>query len=258
MVEKVSNNLSCLQRILRFNFEHNLLFFRISSDIVPFASHPVCRFDWAGYFRKGFRGIGNYIKEKGMRISMHPGQFVLINALDKNIVKRSINELDYHCKVLDLMGLKRDAKVQIHVGGAYGDKEASMKRFIAVFNRLPLRIRKRLAIENDDRLYSLKDCLGISGLAKIPVIFDTYHHDCLNNGENIRRAIALASKTWKAKDGLPMVDYSHGRRCRHAAAINLRHFKQFIKKTKGMDFDIMLEIKDKEKSALKAVKILES
>jgi len=119
LIEKVTNNLNCLRKILEFNAKNNLLFFRISSDLVPFASHPVCRFDWVKHFKREFKEIGDYIKKNNIRISMHPDQFVLINAKDKDIVKRSIKELDYHCSVLDAMGLDGSAKVQIHVGGVY-------------------------------------------------------------------------------------------------------------------------------------------
>ncbi|NYT00587.1 MAG: UV DNA damage repair endonuclease UvsE, partial [Methanocellales archaeon] len=195
-----------------------------------------------------------------IRISMHPDQFVIINAKDKAIVKRSIKELDYHCSVLDTMGLNSTAKVQIHIGGVYGDKEKSIERFIENYDELSHKIRKRLAIENDDKSYSLKDCLAISKKAELPIVFDTFHHQCLNNGENIRHAILRAENTWKKRDGKMMVDYSNqkigSKKGTHNEHIDMRLFKKFIIGTKGIDFDIMLEIKDKEKSALKAIKLI--
>jgi len=258
LIEKVSNNLNCLQRILEFNIKDNLLFFRISSDLVPFASHPVCRYDWAKHFKKKFKEIGNYINKHKIRVSMHPDQFVLINAKDKDIVRRSIKELDYHCSVLDVLGLDTSAKVQIHVGGVYGEKDESIQRFIDNYKKLSKKIRKRLVIENDYRSYSLKDCILINKKINIPIIFDNYHHECLNNGESVREAIIKAKKTWKKKDGRLIVDYSSqgAKRGVHSISINIPLFKKFLKETKGLDFDIMLEIKDKEKSALKAIKCL--
>lgn len=259
MKEKISNNLSCLKRILEYNAKNNLLFFRISSDIVPFASHPVCKFNWQEHFSKEFKEIGKYIKEKDMRISMHPDQFVLINAKDKRIVENSIRELDYHCDVLDLMKLDETAKVQIHVGGVYGNKEQSVKRFIENYKKLPSKIKRRLVIENDERNYSLKDCMAIHDETGVPVLFDSFHHLCFNNGETRREGVLAAMKTWEDKDGILMTDYSsqekNTKKGTHARHIDLDDFKKYIEETKGLDFDIMLEIKDKEKSALEAVKV---
>jgi UV DNA damage endonuclease len=88
----VKNNLRCLQNILRYNLKHDLLFFRISSDLVPFASHPICKFNWMKVFRGEFESIGNFIKNNMMRISMHPGQYVLLNAMDEKISVNHLNQ----------------------------------------------------------------------------------------------------------------------------------------------------------------------
>lgn len=260
LIKTVKNNLECLAKILRYNVENDLLFFRISSDLVPFASHPVCKFDWMNHYKLQFKEIGEYIKKKDIRISMHPGQFILINSIKEKVVQRSINELDYHCKVLDAMGLDITSKIQIHVGGVYGDKPKAIERFVERYESLSESIKKRLVIENDDRLFSLKGCLYINQLTGIPVVFDSFHHECLNSEESVRDAIMKAQTAWKDKDGSLMVDYSSQkegeRRGKHATTIDLSLFKNFIDETKGLEFDIMLEIKDKEKSALKAIKLL--
>lgn len=260
LIKTVKNNLECLAKILRYNVENDLLFFRISSDLVPFASHPVCKFDWMNHYKLQFKEIGEYIKKKDIRISMHPDQFILINSIKEKVVQRSIKELDYHCKVLDAMGLDITSKIQIHVGGVYGDKPKAIERFAERYESLSESIKKRLVIENDDRLFSLKDCLYINQLTGIPFVFDSFHHECLNSGESVRDAIMKAQTAWKDKDGSLMVDYSSQkegeRRGKHATTIDLSLFKKFIDETKGLEFDIMLEIKDKEKSALKAIKLL--
>ncbi|MDD4956795.1 MAG: UV DNA damage repair endonuclease UvsE [Candidatus Omnitrophica bacterium] len=262
LIDTISKNLACLGNILRFNVDNGLLFFRISSDLVPFASHPLCRFDWAGHFEKDLRGIGSFIKEHGIRISMHPDQFVLINSTSPDIVERSIAELDYHAKVLDTMGLGPDAKVQIHAGGVYGDKDAAIERFVASYKELSAGLKERLVVENDDRLYSLGDCLRISKRTGIPVLFDSFHHECLNNGEEMREAVLKARNTWGKKDGCLMIDYSQQEKKKrlgsHAESIDIRRFRAFLNVISGIKADIMLEIKDKEKSALKAVKELSS
>lgn len=259
LVDTIVNNLDCLHKILKYNLENGFLFFRISSETIPFASHPICTFDWEEHFKARFQEIGNFIKSKGMRISMHPDQFTLLNSPDMKVTERSIAELKYHCNILDAMELDSSAKIQIHIGGTYGDKKNAMKRFVDRYKNLDKKIKRRLVIENDDRSYSLEDCLGISRHSGIPILFDNFHHECLNNGENTRDAIKLAGKTWNKRDGIPMVDYSNQqpgeRKGKHAYSINTIMFRGFLEETHGLDFDIMLEIKDKEKSAAMALAV---
>lgn len=259
MEETVKENLACLKKILEYNREHGLLFFRITSDLVPFASHPVCTFPWQEHFAGEFRKIGKFIRQHGFRISMHPDQFVLLNAPDTNVFQRSIADLEYQTKVLDLMGLDTTAKVQVHVGGVYGDKPASMDRFSDKYELLDTAIKNRLVIENDERLYTISDCLAIHKRTGIPVIADSFHHGLLNNGEGFSDLLKPLRATWKAHDGIPMVDYSsqepNKRMGAHAEHIVPEEFRQFLNETRMADFDIMLEIKDKEKSALLALDI---
>jgi UV DNA damage endonuclease len=256
----VANNLACLAETIEWNQRHNIGFFRISSDLIPFASHPVNTYPWFLVFARRFKKIGQQIKRAGMRISMHPDQFVLLNARQERIVESSIRELKYHCRVLDRLGLGSDAKIQIHVGGVYGDKQQSIERFVAVYQRLPAPIRSRLVVENDDRLYNVSDCLLISARTGIPVLFDSFHHEVNPNGDDLRTAFARCAATWRRQDGVPMVDYSSqapaARPGAHAAHIDRRHFRQFIQALAGYEFDLMLEIKDKEQSALIAQRVL--
>ena len=258
LIETVRQNLNCLQKILEFNVKNNILFFRIGSGLIPFASHEINCFNWIKYFRKEFQIIGSYIKKNDIRISMHPDQFVVLNSNNLKIAEKSIKEIDYHCRLLDAMDLNQDAKVQIHIGGVYGDKKESIKRFIKNYRGLKKEIKKRLVVENDHVSYSLKDCLLVNEKTKISVVFDVFHHQCLNNGETITEAVKKAEKTWNKKDGKLMVDYSIQKKGKrkgvHADSINMILFKDFFKKIhKLADCDIMLEIKDKEKSALKAI-----
>jgi len=259
MRDTVNGNLACLEKILAYNVRHGMLFFRITSDLVPFASHPVCTFPWQDEFAGVFEKTGEYIRQHGFRISLHPDQFVLLNAPDTGILQRSIADLGYQVQLLDLMGLDRSAKVQVHVGGVYGDKPAAIDRFVKQYDLLDTAIRDRLVIENDERLYSLSDCLAIHERTGIPVIADTFHYSLYNTGEQFTALLDPVRKTWKARDGIPMVDYSSqepGKRVgAHALHIVAEDFRQFLKETLPADFDIMLEIKDKEKSALAALGI---
>jgi UV DNA damage endonuclease len=255
----VQTNLSCLEKIIRFNAEHHLLFLRITSDLVPFASHPVCTFPWEEHFSGEFDRLGAYIRNLGFRISMHPDQFVLLNAPDEGVLSRSIDELSYHAQVLDLMGLDHSAKIQIHVGGVYGDKIKGMDRFARQVDQLDPTIKNRLVIENDERSYTIPDCLAIHEQTGIPVIMDSFHHALLNDGKEFADLLDPVRRTWKMADGIPMVDYSSqepGKRSgAHTEHIVPADFRQFLTITQPADFDVMLEIKDKERSALEALYI---
>ena len=259
--EAVAENLDCLRQMLQYNVDQGLFFFRISSDLVPFASHPVCQFPWPDHFQPLFAELGRFIRRHGLRISMHPDQFTLLNATDPAIVRRSILELEYHARVLDAMELNATARIQIHVGGVYGDKTAAIARFAEVYGRLPEPVRRRLVIENDERLFSLADCLRVHAHTGVPILFDAFHHELLNRSESLAEAVAAAGATWRCGDGLPMLDWSSqkpgARPGAHAESIDLDRFSRFIAATSGHDFDLMLEIKDKEQSARLARAALE-
>jgi UV DNA damage endonuclease len=238
------------------------MFFRISSGVIPFASHPICKFDWKKYFKPDLIKIGQLIKHHNIRISMHPDQFVILNAKSQDIFTKSIKELEYHTDLLDLMGLDHSAKVQIHIGGIYGDKERSKKQFIVNYkNLLSKEIKKRLVIENDDHLYNLKDCIEIHEFTGIPILFDVFHHLCFDNNFPLNIALQISNNTWNpGKDGIMMIDYSNQelnqKKGKHSHTLDIKQFEKFIISISNLDLDIILEIKDKEKSAKKAVKVI--
>jgi UV DNA damage endonuclease len=262
LIKAVSYNLEVLKEILNYNIQHNLLFFRISSEIIPFASHPVCKFDWENYFKKDLFSIGQFVKENKIRISMHPDQFVILNSPNREVVKNAIREINYQAAFLNAMELDYSAKIQIHVGGTYNDKISSSDRFIKNYNTLLSdAARSRLVIENDEYRFSLKDCLRIHDKTNVPVLLDVFHHECMNDGCSIHDAIMSADNTWdKNRDDVMMMDYSsqepNFRKGKHASTLDEMKFKNFIFSTIDCTYDLMLEIKDKEKSATRARQIL--
>jgi len=259
LIETVEENLECLQKMLEFNIERDLYFFRITSDLVPFASHEVNDFDWRAHFERRFKKIGKIIEENDIRINMHPDQFIVLNSNKEDVYKNSVEELRYHAEVLDSLGLDKSAKIQLHVGGVYDDKEKSMERFTERYLDLEDSIRNRLVIENDERSYSISDCLKIAEDTGVPLVVDYLHHKIKNEGRSFEDMIFRVSETWSEDDGKMMVDYSEQakgeKEGRHAETLHEENFTNFLEKTKDHAFDLMLEIKDKEKSALKALKI---
>lgn len=262
LIETVQNNLDCLEKMLKFNIARQMHFFRITSDLVPFASHPVCKVNWQHHFRKQLAEIGNFIKQHAIRISMHPGQFTILNSPNPKVVRNAIRELGYHVEILELLELDRTARIQIHVGGVYADKNESIRRFVQQFKQLDSEIQNRLAIENDEKSYSLADCLEIFQDCGVPIIFDAFHHALKNSKESLAKAFELFVPIWNEESGIPMVDYSSQQPGKpfgkHCDSIDLADFSAFVQQTRGHDFDLMLEIKDKEISALKAVQFLKN
>ncbi len=261
LVAAVAANLACLRRLLAWNVAQGLLFFRMGSGIVPFGSHEINTFPWQTHFGPEFRALGQYIKAQGLRVSFHPDQFVVLNSPSPDIVRRSVAELVYQGSMLDLMELDGTAKLQIHVGGLYGDRELAISRFAEVYATLPPAVKARVVVENDDRLFPLRDCLHLHERTGVPILFDNFHHECLNHGEPMAGALRLAAATWHpATDGVPMMDYSSQapaeRKGKHTASLVEELFRGFLAELHGLDFDMMLEIKDKEASALRAVAIL--
>jgi UV DNA damage endonuclease len=261
VVAAVAANLACLRRMLEWNVAQGLLFFRMGSGIVPFGSHAINTFPWQTHFAAEFQAIGDYIKANNVRVSFHPDQFVVLNSPNPDIVQRSIQELVYQGSMLDLMGLDGTAKLQIHVGGLYGERELAISRFATVYASLPAAVKARLVVENDDRLFSLHDCLQLHELTGVPILFDNFHHECLNHGEPMHEALKLAANTWRpTADGVPMMDYSSQamgeRKGKHTDNLVDDQFREFLTHLQGLEFDVMLEIKNKEISALRAVAIL--
>lgn len=261
LLTAVAANLACLRRLLEWNVAQGLLFFRIGSGIVPFGSHEINTFPWQMHFAADFRAIGDYIKTHSLRVSFHPDQFVVLNSPSPDIVRRSVQELIYQGSMLDLMGLDGTAKLQIHVGGLYGDRELAISRFAAVYATLPAAVKMRVVVENDDRLFPLRDCLRLHQLTGVPILFDNFHHECLNHGEPMAEALRLAAATWHpTADGVPMMDYSSQapgeRKGKHTNDLVDDLFRGFLAELHGLDTDLMLEIKNEEVSALRAVVML--
>ena len=202
VLETIKSNLECIKDTITFCIDNDLLFYRIA-DFIPFFSHKIA-IPWetiGNYYSDLFITIGKMIKESNMRIGMHPGQYTVINSPKEEVVNNSLKEIEGNAWILDKMHLDNTAKIQIHVGGIYGDKEKSKERFIANFEKVPLNARKRLVIENDDRMFDLRDCIDISTQINIPIVFDVFHHSLKNTNESIIEvySIQLINTTLKSK-----------------------------------------------------------
>ena len=134
-----------------------------------------------------------------MRVSMHPGQYTVLSSPDQRIVDAAQADLVFHARLLDALGLDMRHKIVIHVGGAYSDKAATLERWSAAFLNLPLHVRARLILENDERLFGVEDVLTASAASGVPVVLDVLHHR-VYAGPDADDALAdlmrAAARTW--------------------------------------------------------------
>lgn len=255
LIPAITQNLDELERILRWNVAHGIRFFRVTSDLIPFASHEAFPFDWQEAFAWKFDAIRRFVKAEKIRLTMHPGQYTVLNSPEERIVANAIAELDYHARLLQLMA-DRDATMTLHVGGVYGDKAAALDRFARNVERLSDAARSRLILENDDTSYHVDDVLGLCQRIGVPLVFDFFHHRCLpptpDPTEELEERLEQVVATWGT--AVPKFHLSSGREdgppTAHADYIeagDLEWVEDVMARVGGdRPYDVMLEAKEKE------------
>lgn len=258
--ELIAHNLATLRRVLEYNDRMNVRLFRISSDIIPFGSSQVNTLAWSEMFAHELADLGAYAREKDMRLSMHPGQYTVLNSPDDDVVKRAIEDLDYHCLFLDAMGMPSNCKLILHVGGAYGNKQEALSRFAAHYQRLSEQVKARLVLENDDKIYNISEVYDLAQSLSIPVVFDTLHHEVNPDpcGLSAKEWLAKCASTWGSHDGRQKIHHSqqaaNARSGSHSSTIAIKPFMELYNLFDDADRpDIMLEVKDKNLSAVKCI-----
>jgi UV DNA damage endonuclease len=278
------HSLEMLDAVLDHLDRQDIRMYRLSAGIAPYVTHPdlphfhgqvdECEAELAAF--------GERARALGVRLSTHPGQYIVLNSEDERVVASAIRDLEVQARLLDAMGAGDEAVVVLHVGGAAGGKEAGRERFLRGFDRLSPRARARLVVENDDRTYALADVLALHERTGVRVVWDILHHHCndpdaVPDGEALRLALA----TWP--DGqTPKIHYSTpktaleektrkvGRRVErswvlpqlraHADMIDPIGFEHFVRETASgaRDFDVMLEAKAKDLALVRLREQLEA
>ena len=259
LMSLIEHNLSALETVIDYNVLNGIKLFRISSDLIPFGSSVAADIPWHEHLSGEFSRIGQKIMKAGMRVSMHPGQYTVLNSINNAVVERAIEDLDYHEKVLDALGLDPEHKLVLHLGGVYGNKAQAIKRFLVHYRHLEPAVKNRLVLENDDTMFNIDNVLEASSAVDIPVVYDNLHN-AANPADHAMSDldwINLCGATWKRGDGLQKIHYSQQnptkRTGAHSETIELETFLDFYHRLSAMDIDIMLEVKDKNISALKCI-----
>jgi len=257
-------NAKDLDKIIDWNILNGFNFFRITSGLAPWKSE----YNWTDLkdlddIKMYLHSAGVKAKTHNLRITSHPGPFNVLTSPHQHVVDNCVNDLTMHGDVFDMMGLTRTPynKINIHIGGAYGDKPASMERFCKNFNLLPESVKSRLTVENDDKasLYSVKELYhGVYNVIGVPIVFDYHHHKFCDGGLGEQEALELAISTWP--EGItPATHYSESRREEQGDdTIRVQAHSDYIYDkidTYGNDIDIMVEAKRKELAVQKYLEI---
>ncbi|MFC4401979.1 UV DNA damage repair endonuclease UvsE [Gracilibacillus xinjiangensis] len=256
-------NLKNTKRTLYYNIAHGIELYRMSSSIVPLATHPEVKWDYVTPFSYLFKEIGELVKENNLRVSFHPNQFTLFTSPQEHVTSNAIIDMAYHYEMLKAMGLDKDANINIHVGGAYGNKPEAIGRFNVNFDKLDKDIRRQTTLENDDKTYTAEETLQICERHGIPFVFD-YHHHWVNPGvaKEFEQLLPRIFGTWKNTDKVPKFHLSSPKSEKliraHADYVDISFAMPFIKALKayGESADIMIEAKAKNKATLKLVEEL--
>ncbi len=244
-----------LDRIIDWNILNGYNFFRITSGLAPWKSE----YEWNDLkdifrIKTHLRSAGIKAKTHNLRITSHPGPFNVLTSPHPHVVENCVEDLTMHGDVFDMLGLSRTPynKINIHIGGVYGDKESAMERFCVNFEKLPDSVKSRLTVENDDKasMYSVKDLYeGVYKRIGIPIVFDYHHHKFCTGDLSEQQALEMAISTWP--EGItPATHYSESRSKEYNDdKIRPQAHSDYVYdkiETYGNDIDVMVEAKHKE------------
>lgn len=261
LLEITKGNLEALNEIIKYNIKNNFHFYRLTSKLVPLATHNKVSFDYIAPLKDEYKKISKLINDNNIRVDTHPDQYAVLNSMDSKIVKNTVEILEYHYKIMDALGIK-DKLIILHVGSSACGKKASITRFINNFNKLSDYIKKCIAVENDDKIYNIKDVLELCHKIKVPMVLDYHHFICNNEGENLKDYLNDIIESWNGR--LAKMHFSSPKSKlkkefrSHNDYINSDDFINFINliKTQDKDIDIMLEAKAKDDAISRLVRQL--
>ena len=244
---------------VEWNRDHGVKVFRLTSCLFPWLSEyemeDLPDFD---KIKEHLAAAGAAARSAGVRLSFHPGPFNILASPHENVVQNTLKELDDHAKIFDYMGMPRDhwSKINIHVGGAYGEHAVALDRWCRNFDRLTDSAKSRLTVENDDKpnLYSTKILYdGVYKQVGVPIVFDSHHFQCGPQDSSYEEAIGLAVSTWP--NGIrPVCHHSNSKKkYEDPTATANAHSKWYYEKFEncGHHVDVVLECKMKEQALAK-------
>jgi UV DNA damage endonuclease len=246
-----AQNLNHTKRILYYNIAHEIQLYRFSSGLVPLATHPEVMWDFITPFKKDWKELGEIIKKFQIRPSFHPNQFTLFTSTRDEVTDNAVKDMEYHYKMLEAMNSLEKGVINIHIGGAYGDKETSLIRFHKNLKKLPEAVKSKMTLENDDKTYNVEETLLVCEKEKVPMVLDYHHYMCNKGKVALEEYLPRIYNTWEHRGIVPKVHISSPKTDKeyrsHADFVSLEFVLPFFKMAKELnhDFDIMIEAKQK-------------
>ncbi|KFN02430.1 UV DNA damage repair endonuclease UvsE [Bacillus clarus] len=257
-------NITHTMRILHYNIANEVPLYRLSSSIVPLATHPEVDFNYIQIFAPLWRKMGELIREHNLRISFHPNQFTIFTSDKPHITNNATLDMTYHYNVLDAIGVADSSYINIHVGGAYGDKKEALERFHENIKKLPSHLKEQITLENDDKTYTASETLAVCKKERIPFVFDYHHHIANLCDEPLENLLPNIFETWQHTNTIPKVHISSPKSEKefraHSNYIDAEFIKPFLYTAKkvNQDLDIMIESKRKDLALFQLVTELSS
>jgi UV DNA damage endonuclease len=254
--EIILSNFKSLKEILKYNISNEIYVFRITSNLFPLATHPHVSLDLKKY-QSNLEEIGNIINQNNIRVSLHLDPYYVLNSIRDDVVSSTINILTFYQNMFKYMNV--DYKIVTHVGGKTGGKKQGMKRFINHFSLLNDEIKKHIILENDDKVYNIRNVLSVCKKINIPFVLDYHHFMCNKNNEKIEDYLDKIFDTW---DTIPKIHFSSPKSKKEKRAhhdyIDVNMFVKFLDKVKKInkDIDIMIEAKAKDEALFRLVRQL--
>jgi UV DNA damage endonuclease len=242
-------NANSLLAALQYCEANGIGCFRVNSQILPLKTHPTCGYEVADLpaadeIVRCFKACGEFATDHRLRTCFHPDQFVVLNSPRSEVVAASIQELEYQAQVAEWIGAD---VVNIHGGGAYGDKPRALADFARNLDRLSSRVRVRLTVENDDKIFTPVDLLPLCQSTGIPLVYDVHHHRCHPDGLSIEDATNQALATWNREPlfhiSSPLEGWQGPKPARHHDFIDVSDFPNCWRKK---SITIEVEAKAKE------------
>jgi len=254
------HNANSLLEALQFCRRNGIKAFRINSQILPLKTHPQIGYAMKALPRSDrivdtFNECGRYCRQHDLRTSFHPDQFIVLSSPNPDVTRRSIADLKYQAQVAEWVNAD---VINIHAGGAYGDKKKALQRLSRCIRSLPQNIRRRLTLENDDRSYTPRDLLPVCEKLGTPFVYDLHHHRCLPDGQTVAHTTRQVLKTWNREPlfhiSSPMRSKGNANPRKHDDYI---HPKDFPESWLNLNITVEVEAKAKELAVLKLMKDLE-
>lgn len=254
----IKSNFEALKEILYFNIRNEIYFYRMTSSLIPLGTHNKVDYEIFEKYKNEFKEIGDIIKDNGLRVDIHPDQFCVLNSAREEVVESSINMLTFYKNIIKAMRI--DSYLILHIGGKTNGKKAAIDRFINTFNILDEELKKIIIIENDDKVFNIRNTLKVCEKLEIPMVLDYHHFICNRNNEKIEDYIERIFKTWNRQQQVPKIHFSTSKskseKRAHHDYINSDDFINFIEKVKftNQDFDVMIEAKMKTEAMFRLIR----